>query len=1065
MASRFLSDARLRLAGVGAFGVLSVVSAAVLFACSQTPTEVPLRTFERAGRLDTICLEHLTDGGVSPVPQSACAPVPAGYDGRTNARFRLYALVTQTARGELAVADLTSGFVTDQNHPVPGLNFIPVGANPTDVAATPDGRMAFVASAEVNRFAIYGIPGERIVGDTYGGPTPTLSSWPVCALPQRPGALAVVPRRVTAPIADAGNVDAADAGDAGASDAGVDSGAPSASTLAYDLVAILPGERLASAKVVTIDTAAFVDGRIAPGSLTPCPITSAVELVGGEAVPGAFTPNAPWPDGVPWVDGGVDLTCDRPLPSGACSVECRCLPPDLPNVPAELATQLYPRPDAQACIGSPEAGTDPVALPLGGLDAPRLVAVARDETTLYVADGALPLIHVLDMSVPNAPRELPPLVATSIVQPSRTVGIRSLAISPPTRDFKRYLYAVESRDGSMLVFDVTDPNSAQRTPLTRPHPELNPFLPPDRIAFSAPVAAVAFARNDFPVGGGGAALSGILCNPNPNEAADPSIGRPAGPGASYTAEGTDLGELGPRRLRGVFAFATLTDGQIVVIDVDDWDAPCRRPTALANAADPSIAQSALLAPQTAPSDANDRDPYHAPVPALNSVTNEVFFPVAQPHRSRSTFFLRDDPSTGRHVPYLSSRPTANKKEGALPLVGPRSSETPLLLPTQASGDSAGTEPGITFSYETPEVHIDQDWTVTYEGAIPGFDGLSGGLEAVDGYAALNLTAPGHFCAKGVEDVALGTERAQRIQRELPAGRYGAFAFRGSSGSTEIPASFSAVERMADYVQLSDDILQGSDPYWGSVAANNNQCGVFTGGTFDPQRGGEVHQACFEMFGKPDDDDPRRDLPILEAYDDHLVLGRFGPTAVESRKIIGRSASNAPTLQAVQCCFHRQAKFKVRASSQWVTVGSVVGFLNHVSSGPGGRCVSSCAEREALLNARTPTLPFADDGFAPGRDSSLAMRNPAFSFYVVSGHVPGQTAEVPIDPPRGAVWSFSTRGQYTPLTIPISTTTTSLNPQSMRFIETLGQIAVVDAASQGLILVDLKNVALARDPFF
>ena len=41
----------------------------------------------------------------------------------------------------------------------------------------------------------------------------------------------------------------------------------------------------------------------------------------------------------------------------------------------------------------------------------------------------------------------------------------------------------------------------------------------------------------------------------------------------------------------------------------------------------------------------------------------------------------------------------------------------------------------------------------------------------------------------------------------------------------------------------------------------------------------------------------------------------------------------------------------------------------------------------------------------------------------------------------------------------------MNPQSMRFIEPLGQIAVVDGASQGLVLIDLRAVTIARAPYF
>ena len=296
--------------------VLAGGAAASLVSCSQTPTSVPIRTFERAQRMDVVCLRVYGDGAPAPQPQEACGPVPSNVNGG-NLENQLFALVTQTSRGEVAVVDLSAGYLIDQSRAVPGVNFLPVGSNPTDIAATPDGRMAFVASAEPNKFAIYGIPGHRILGDAAGRRDPqganTLASWPVCALPQRPGSLSVVPRRT---VADP--------------DAGAAAGAASAG--AYELVAVLPGNRTTSAKIVTIDPRPFLRGSprrdangnaidedgpgdaLVPGTLAPCPITSAIELSGADAVPASVRPGRVWEDGVTWVDGGVDLTCAQPTP-------------------------------------------------------------------------------------------------------------------------------------------------------------------------------------------------------------------------------------------------------------------------------------------------------------------------------------------------------------------------------------------------------------------------------------------------------------------------------------------------------------------------------------------------------------------------------------------------------------------------------------------------------------------------------------------------------------------------------------------------------------------------------
>ncbi len=1036
--------------------------------CSQAPTSVPVRTFERAQRVDVICLRVFGQDSPEPLRQEACAPVPPDVNGGSLDN-QLFALVTQTSRGEVAVVDLSAGALIDQKLGIPGINFLPVGALPTDIATTPDGRMAFIASAEPNKFAIYGIPGHRILGDATGRPDPegaaTLASWPVCALPQRPGVLSVVPRRA-APATD----------DAGAPDAGdTDAGSTASSDLPYELVAVLPGDRANSAKVVTIDPRPFLRGSprrlesgeladdwgpgpvLAPGSLAPCPITAAIELSGSEVVPGEFTRGQTWEDGVKYVDGGVDLECEGPQRATRCgALPCKCTG-TAPDGGAEAGIT----PDGGTCAVEAGAQT-PIAYDPGPLDPPRLVAAARDDQTLFVADEGVPFIHVVDLSTPGAPRELPPYFATSLTDPSRVVSIRDLAVSPPTRDYKRFLYAVDRKEGSIMVFDATDVMTADRKPMTRPHPELNPFQPPDRIAFAAPVVSVAFARHDIPLATINGintpnALSGLVCNPNPN--IDPQTNGELDRGAHYRADNTDpKRDLGPFRLRGIFAFATLSNGQIAAIDIDDWDSPCRRPNVLApsagpvgDAGAPTGLVSSLAVPQPAPAP-GDVDPYHAPVAPPESVTNEAFFPVSQPHRLRSGFFLRDDTRSGKHIPFLPAAPVAEASGQPLPLFGQGSEETPRIRPTALRpNEVAGTENvGVRFSFEVPDVHFDQDWTVTYEGALPGFDGLSATISTDPNapYQALELTQPqARFCAKGVEDWETAGERANAITTALVAAQRPTHPDRLD-------------RRMVDYVQVVDEILPSDDPYWrlseDSLPAEQ-RC-------WDDrlQTAAARHAACSSAYGAASEQSAERDFPILEAYDDHLVIGRFfKKDELTSREIVYKDVSNAAHLKLMRCCFHHQVRFRIRTGSQWLTLGSLLGNLSHMTRGAGGRCVASCDPKEKLLNARAPSLPFGPGAFAPERDSPLAMRNPSFSFFIQNGVRNGAD----LVPARDTLWRFVTRGQFQALVINLAAQTTAVNPQSMRFIESLGQIAVVDGASQGLVLIDLAGVTVARAPYF
>ena len=1067
-------------------GVVTAVSAvaltAVLFACSQTPTSVPVRTFERAQRMDVACMALYDQAANLAVqeptgrPQEECAPVPGTLDGNTFQK-QLFAFVTQTTRGELAVVNLSAGNLIDQSRATPGVNFLPVGAQPTDVATTPDGKMAFVASAEPNKAAIYGIPTRRLLGDTDArfphDPDPiTLASWPVCALPQNPGALAVVPRRVAPSPA------AADAGVAG--DAG-DAGAAAADPLAepaYDLVVVLPGDRLNPAKIITIDPRPFrrgglrrlADGSpdftsdhlsnepatlgpgpiLAPGSLAPCPITSAIELAGATALPKQFNPGPTWDDGVKYLDGGTDLTCLRPSLAQHCGTRPCCVE-DNSNIPDGGTDAAAPRPvdggvdggnidlDAGACepldaAVAAAADSGPLPLDFGPLDPPRLVSIVRDGQTVYIADEGLPLIHVVDLSTPGSPRELAPLLATSQLDPSRVVQVKEIAISPPTREYKRFLYAIDRTDGSIMVYEVTDPATMQRTPMSRPHPELNPFQPPDRIAFSAPVVSVAFARHDLPLARIGDqqltnTAAGILCNPNHNIDGNPL----ADLGFYYRASAAEPGDpIGPRRMRGIFGFATLANGQVLPIDVDDWDSPCRRPS------DMSVAISDIAPPEPNPSSGSDTNPYHWPNPPPTNgtapvidlaVTNESFFPMASPHTLRSSVLINNDPTAGTQIPRLQGAPVVAVNGIILPQLGVGSQNTPLL--------------DVRFATEDPHAHIDQDWAITYEGVLPGFDGLSGILTTDDNFLSLTVKQPdARFCAKGVEDWALGIERTTEVARAL------------AKRNISLPPRSERL--MTDYIQLTEDILAPEDPWW-----------TFQTECWDPRLDtpAKRQDACVRTFGAGVDQSVQRDFPIVEAYDDHVVLGRFFTTPENRREVVYKDPSNEANLKLMKCCFHNQARFHVRTGQQWSAVGQTVGggagvgFLSHITAGDGGRCVSSCDPRESLLNGRLVTSPASTAvNLVTQRNSPLAMRNPMFAMWMRGGESG--------DPPaRDTQYTFSSRGQFSALFVSVAGGTTSVSPQSSFYVAPLGQLAVVDGSSQGLVLIDLRAVTVARAPYF
>ncbi len=1128
--------------------VAAATAASSLASCAATPTNTPLRSFEGAKDIDVLCMKVFTtaddDGGAGfaitppiPVDQQNCAPVPLNTVG-AELPYHLFALVTQTLTpsGEVAVVDLTGGFIVDEDPATPGVNFLPVGNKPAGIATAPDGLMSFVTSADPVKPALYGLPSVRILGAgvTYdggiatvfagvgGAQIPALPSWPACSLPAVPGAILAVP---------VGKPPLARPADAGAP-------APELPTSSYVLAVVLPGDGISQvARILTIDPAPLLRGAgidvgpgpvVKQGSLDHCPIIGEVPLGSQFQPPASVGP--PWDDGVRYVvDGGPALKSDG-TPSK-----------DVIRAGDEGPGKL-PLPALIACAGGdagvatpPDAATSPPSLPLG---LPRATGVARAEEFLYVADGTLPLIHVIDLTNPKSPAEIAPLVVTSAAQPTRPLSISGLAISPPTSvldpetsRYRRYLYAIDQTDNprSIVVYDVTDPVKSAHVPLTRPHSELSPQLPIDRIAFTAPVAAVAFAQHDFPITTNpsngqeivGAAGSGLICNPNsnvdidggftllPDEAgiADASF---IDPGAFYRYN-FDIQQvgLGPTRLRGIFGFATLTNGDVMLIDIDDWDSPCRRPIQMngftSDIAPPEIATPPGQTPTA--SRVFPLDPYQVPeagsANGISYVTNETYFPVSQPNRPRSQFPLDNDPVLGPHFPQLQVPPELFNLVTGSGLTAGADAGNPDLLPTAtklADPSDAGTGvTGVRLAWEDPLVHVNQNWRITYEGVLPTFGGIAPNIQlntddksADDHYKTLEIfLRNGLFCRRGVEDLSVGQQRVAAAQEA------------GQEAGVTFPPDMD--KWVGDYIQIADELLSPTDPYW-ALPGDTGADACWDPKVSDPH---ERYLECLDYFEPVSEQNITRDFPILEAHDDRLVISRFNyptdprvkvdggatpvPPSTTNRWVTPPDASNQPFLKALKCCFHGQATFNVRTGGEWVATGSVSGLLHHVTIDPSGktdRCVLACDPQESLLNARSlGFLPSAkNDAGEPDRDSPLSMRNPMFGYYVTHPLGPGPTL-APNDPAfqnaqngcakadsdgvpcavqrvgRDLSWEFTVLDAFTNQFINLGTNGSEVSPKSMLFIPSLGQIAVVDGAQDGLIIVDLTAIAVSGTPFF
>ncbi len=1033
--------------------------------CTTAQTPMIPRALERPEHLDVACI-HLYDrdgAGVaiparpSARPMSQCGSAASKLSSKIANDNRLIGFVSQGARGELAVVDFSGRSTIDVDKSVPGVTAIPVGALVRDVATGADGRLIFVSSGDAKKPALYAIPTEQVLGPLDAA-TPesarlplALTSWPACALPEEPGAIAIVPHPER-PITEA----------------------------PYDVLVALPGRagRDGGGKVIVLDPRPFARGAgldatsgtsIGRGSLAPCPIVGAISLDG--ALPTISGAAKTWANGVDY--GDVDTSAIAPPVCPTC-------PSFSPTSASTIAFAAGARPSAGAMV--------------------------RFENTVLVADETLPLVHVLDVTDPSAPTEMQPLVLTKRRKPLRAFGVSAIAVGPVTRKYTRPFYAVDAEDGSLAVFEL-DAALGQKVqvPMLRPNAELNPFQPVDRIAFSAPVRTLTIAQNDIPVDATAAgslvtSATGLLCNPSPNALATAAVNGVDGAGvyrdlgAAYRASDSYARfPLGPSRLRGSFGFAGLTTGQVVILDIEDWDAPCRRPDPMSAAA--GLAASPFARPQEAPTSADDMDPYHVPYAytsrstvGVSPVSGEAIFPVSAPHRARSRYLLRSDSGGGARIPYLLQAPTLANGAASLATVGDGASKYPALRPTApdtgladpawvvglTSADPAqkslpaayseastwlpsGTARGPRFAYEDPTTQLDQDWFVARDGALPGFGNTRGSMSASPGNTTMTFTSlSGPLCGRGIEDYRIGLARAQGLQSDLQA--------------AGLPGVYGVEQRTTDYVQLVGDVPPQGDPWWSAPDWDE-------GGTCSDPSGptpGTRYDFCARLYGSGDAAvrNVQRDLPILEAYSNRLTLGLFSTSgsataseaSIPTRFVAKVDESSAVWLQRARCCFAKQSAYRVRAGGQWLVSGTASGFLHHVVARESdGACTLSCDVADRLLNGRVFEIPAPLSGSvatAPGRRSRLAFRNPSFAFVLWSGENTSQ---------RGWVWQFSTRGQFVPYAwdmgaLGLTARTINVLLSEVVPLEPFGQLAVVDSGSRGIVVFDLSTMSFGANPY-
>lgn len=981
----------------------------LLAGCAETPEAVTFGSLERSGKSAFVCVGP--DG--EPRGMDACPD----YAGDEN---RLLALVTQTLRGEVAVVDVTEEEVLDADPASPGFSFLPVGANPVDIAATPGSAATFVAVAELGKEGIFALPTTCIDAPKPEEPARDLVLWPACALPAAPGAISVVVQQDAQPATTCDGEPLP----------------PSQALCQADLSqeAGPPGRRLLAVTLPDLGQLAFIDAQWLlnqrSGSFEPCrfegpPLALATTASG--ALPEQRVPE----------DLQVPATCSDPLDWGTAQ------PGPTRSSPSDLA-----------------------------------LADGR----LYVADRGVPLVHVVDVTTACAARELPPLIARSFEDPERVVTTSRVAVSPLTSQGQRFLYAVDDTEGSLMVFDVSD-GSPERAPLVREGTEWTPFEPADRIVFNSPARDVEFITHDIPIPDPttGIAVSGTQCDPDP----DSPLNEP--PALHRTSGNRERG-AGPRRLRGVFALVALASGRVVVVDVDDWDAACRRPVEGNPSPEPDFRGCR-----------NDPEALYQ-LEGLPTVSAEATCKAVEPHRVRSASFVMSSSDAGVRAPSLRGFPRLDSVEGTLPSgLSEEGRENPRLMavPFEAPHPRAqleGTDEGrlcgeawvgttryvaicdeegqyrggdlpinpaatednsVLLPLVDPRAYVGEDVAVSYEGPIMA-PRESGFLEYAPDYFVLRDTEA-EFCSRGVHDEALSAEQGEELGVEPDA----------------LPEF---AQNHSDLVEITNDFLSEGDRYW-------LDAGAVCGGADAAERRGQ----CESFFGTPDEITSRRLLRVVEAYQDRLLVlpgdaPPAGVSAADYRALVQRN---------IQCCFPEGLEYRVRVQRQWAVRGSVSGFAHDVfadPADPGRRCrrEPACHPRRKLLRGRafelvnTSSSCRLEEGcnVGPARPEDSVCRAAFTADYpVVQPDGPGSecifeslTARFALyrgqnPPQRDYTFSWRTQGGFTPLSVDIAAgQTTLVLPQSLNFVPQLNQVAVADGQSRGLVMIDLDNLRIDQSRF-
>jgi YVTN family beta-propeller protein len=366
--------------------------------------------------------------------------------------------------------------------------------------------------------------------------------------------------------------------------------------------------------------------------------------------------------------------------------------------------------------GGAVAGDAGVADDAGAQARPHPVALAVDEegARVYVTDDAIDRVHVIDVATLA---EIAPLAVGERTRVAAVTGLArarryhcDAAADPDHCARTRYLYLTTADTGDVIVWDLT--RGARVRPNVLPQPNVRgsrvePSVASDRVPLLVPATALV-------------AINTSAYDPMARDIPVSSPSDPTTCSAGYTP--TAAGAFS-----GVFVGAVLRNGQLTVIDVDDynvdtWEAQCQ-------------------AGAGSTPNGTYRFVRHAP-----HAQTQLSLAPALSGAPQTTALLRGSARgqtlEGAAAPVLACG--ASRSRDMTPACTDTNSFG-VVLPRRQIGT---TSAGPVYGPPDPFTSRNEQWSFAFEGVLPGLDQTGGALVA-DASGGLVLEAPGGlFCTRG-----------------------------------------------------------------------------------------------------------------------------------------------------------------------------------------------------------------------------------------------------------------------------------------------------------------------------